>query len=237
MTIASTEEEVIVPEIVRSSDEWAEIIKGDLGRAVEGIVSAGRNLIAAKEDVAHGEWLPMLREIGINERVARRVMSIGQNAAISNRTNWSDFPSALAALYELSRMDPDDVEDGIEHGHITPDMTIKDAKQYATGDTKPRMSVNDVVNMVMAGTEASPPPAAPMPRTESSREYDRAVGARKALRLGLMAVHQISLFADEAAMREALAMAGDADDVEATAFTAEAVAKARTFLNLIEEHI
>lgn len=38
-------------------------------------------------------------------------------------------------------------------------------------------------------------------------------------------------------MREALAMAGDADDVEATAFTADAIAKARTFLNLIEEYI
>ena len=236
MTIASTEEEVIVPEIVRSSGEWAEIIKGDLGRAVEGIVSAGRNLIAAKEDVAHGEWLPMLKEIGISQPYAFKLMSVGRR--FSNHSSWNDLPNSIAALYELSRMDPDDIEDGIQHGHITPDMTIKDAKNYATGDTRPapRMSVNDVVNMVMAGTESSPP-ATPMPRTESSREYDRAVGARKALRLGLMAVHQIALFEDEAAMREALAMSGDADDVEATAFTAEAVAKARTFLNLIEEHI
>ena len=58
----------------------------------------------------------MLAEIGINERVARRLMSIGQNRAISNRTNWSDFPGAMAALYELSRMDPDDIERGIESG-------------------------------------------------------------------------------------------------------------------------
>ena len=58
----------------------------------------------------------MLAEIGINERVARRLMSIGQNRAISNRTNWSDFPGAMAALYELSRMDPDDIEAGIESG-------------------------------------------------------------------------------------------------------------------------
>lgn len=237
MSITAVDEEVVEAEIVRTSDEWAEIIRSDLGRAVEGIVSAGRNLIAAKEDVQHGEWLPMLEEIGIDQGTARRLMSIGRNPAISNRGNCHDFPTAMRALYELSRMDPDDIEDGIQHGRITPDMTIKDAKNYAAGDTKPRMSVNDVVNMVMAGTESSPPAAPPMPRTDSSREYDRAVGARKALRLGLMAVHQISLFADEAAMREALAMAGDADDVEATAFTADAIAKARTFLNLIEEYI
>src|SRR5690625_4403440 len=98
MTLA-TNEEVIEPEIVRTHTEWAEVIKDDLGRAVEGIVSAGKHLIAAKADVEHGEWLPMLKEIGINERVARRLMSIGQNRAISNRTNWSDFPGAMAALY------------------------------------------------------------------------------------------------------------------------------------------
>ena len=133
MTLA-THEEVIEPEIVRDASEWAEVIKDDLGRAVEGIVSAGKHLIAAKADVNHGEWLPMLKEIGINERVARRLMSIGQNRAISNRTNWSDFPGAMAALYELSRLDPTDIEEGIESGAITPDMKIKEAKAFARSD-------------------------------------------------------------------------------------------------------
>ena len=32
----------------------------------------------------------------------------------------------MTVLYELSRMDPDDIEDGIQHGHTTPDMTIPD---------------------------------------------------------------------------------------------------------------
>lgn len=48
-------------------------------------------------------------------------------SSIANRTNWSDFPEAVAALYELSRMDPDDIEDGIQHGRVTPDMTIRQA--------------------------------------------------------------------------------------------------------------
>ena len=61
----------------------------------------------------------MLAEIGISAREAQRIMSIGQNRAISNRTNWSDFPGAMAALYELSRMDPDDIGHGIETGAIT----------------------------------------------------------------------------------------------------------------------
>lgn len=122
--------EVVEAEIVRTSAEWAEVIKGDLGRAVEGIVSAGRNLIAAKADVAHGEWLPMLREVGISDGYARKLMSIGRT--FSNRSYENDLPGNMTVLYELSRLDPDDIEAGIETGAITPKTTIKEAKQYAS---------------------------------------------------------------------------------------------------------
>ena len=133
MTLA-THEEVIEPEIVRDASEWAEVIKDDLGRAVEGIVSAGKHLIAAKEDVSHGEWLPMLKEIGIDRQTAHRLMKVGANTALSNVGNYQHLPTALRALSELSRLDPSDIEDGIESGAITPDMKIKDAKSFARSE-------------------------------------------------------------------------------------------------------
>ena len=49
-------------------------------------------------------------------RVAQRLMSIGSNSALSNATNSSHLPKALDAIYELSRMDPSDIEHGIESG-------------------------------------------------------------------------------------------------------------------------
>lgn len=61
---------VVDAELVRTADEWAEVIRADLGRAVEGIVAAGRNLVAAKAEVRHGEWLPMLKQIA-DQPVAR----------------------------------------------------------------------------------------------------------------------------------------------------------------------
>ena len=131
MTLA-THEEVIEPEIVRDASEWAEVIKDDLGRAVEGIVSAGKHLIAAKADVNHGEWLPMLKEIGISDGYARKLMSIGRT--FSNRSYENDLPGNMTALYELSRLDPSDIEEGIESGAITPDMKIKDAKAFARSE-------------------------------------------------------------------------------------------------------
>ena len=131
MTLA-TYEEVIEPEIVRDASEWVEVIKDDLGRAVEGIVSAGKHLIAAKEDVKHGKWLPMLKEIGISDGYARKLMSIGRT--FSNRSYENDLPGNMTVLYELSHMDPEDIERGIESGAITPDMKIKEAKAFARSD-------------------------------------------------------------------------------------------------------
>lgn len=133
MTLA-THEEVIEPEIVRDASEWVEVIKDDLGRAVEGIVSAGKHLIAAKADVNHGEWLPMLEEIGIDRQTAFRLMQIGSNTALANVGNYQHFPRAVRALSELSRMDPTDIEDGVESGRITPNMKIEDAKEFARGE-------------------------------------------------------------------------------------------------------
>src|SRR5699024_225661 len=131
MTLAA-HEEVIEPEIVRDASEWAEVIKDDLGRAVEGIVSAGKHLIAAKADVSHGEWLPMLKEIGISRSYAFKLMSIGER--LSNVSHEKHLPGNITVLYELSRLDPSDIEDGIESGAITPDMKIKDAKSFARSE-------------------------------------------------------------------------------------------------------
>ncbi|MGR6091396.1 hypothetical protein ACU4IU_12605 [Brevibacterium sp. CSND-B09] len=121
-------------ELVKLRGFQKEIITGAFGK---GIVSAGKHLIAAKADVNHGKWLPMLKEIGIDQATARMLMQIGRNTAISNRCNSNDFPTAVRALYELSRLNPSDIEDGIESGDITPDMSIKDAKNYAHSGPSP----------------------------------------------------------------------------------------------------
>ena len=139
MTVA-TREEVVDAEIVPDWRERAKSIKGHLGRAVEGIVNAGRELTEAKSEVAHREWLPMLEEIGIDQSTARRLMSISRNPAIANRGNCHDFPAAMRALYELSRMDPSDIEAGVESGAINPSMTIREAREYA--QPEPPANVN-----------------------------------------------------------------------------------------------
>ena len=168
MTVA-TREEVVDAEIVRTSSEWAEVIKSDLGRAVEGIVAAGRNLIAAKADVAHGEWLPMLEEIGISEAEASRLRSIA--VAASNLPSLEGLPKSVSALYELSRLDADDIEHGIETGAITPKMTIKQAREYA--QPEPPANVNPATGEIH---DTPPPDEERVRRAEATYERLRNEG-------------------------------------------------------------
>lgn len=123
--------EVVTGEVVRTDDEWAEIIRAEMARTAESIVLTGQYLIAAKADVAHGAWLPMLRKIGISDGYARKMMSIAGSGGISNRLSSNDLPSSVDALYQLSRLAPEAIESGIESGDVHPGMTIKDAKGYA----------------------------------------------------------------------------------------------------------
>ncbi|WP_262775048.1 DUF3102 domain-containing protein [Brevibacterium permense] len=125
--------EIIQAEVIRTGPEWASIIRNDLSRAVEGIVSAGQHLAQAKAEVGHGEWGPMLRGIGISQQHAHKLMQISQNEAISNHSCVSDLPRAVTALYELSRIDPDEFKQGMEDGVIHPDMTAQDAKNLGAG--------------------------------------------------------------------------------------------------------
>lgn len=107
------------------------------GPSKSGVSQTGQTYLAGifetvrEVDVNHGEWLwrtsemvlpegsaapfplPMLKEIGINDREARRYMEIARNL---KSANFADLPASPTALLELSRMDPSDIGDGIESG-------------------------------------------------------------------------------------------------------------------------
>lgn len=181
MTVALAHDaDIVDAEIVRTPGEWAEVIRADLGRAVESIVSAGKHLIAAKADVQHGEWLPLLDRIGINERHAQRLMQVGGNAALANPTHVSDVPASLRALMELSRLPPEAIESGIESGDVHPGMTAKDAKGYAA-EVADRAAP---ANVDTDAGEIEPEPEAPK-RDRANEKAEREVSIVNDLRLYL----------------------------------------------------
>ena len=130
--------EVVDAEIVRTFDEHAEIVgahheafKFHRGKTVEEAILTGQALAAAKADLEHGKWEKFLARVGMSQRYAHQFMQIGENL---NQRNCADLPTSARALYELSRLDADDIDHGIATGAITPDMKIKEAKAFARSE-------------------------------------------------------------------------------------------------------
>lgn len=146
-------------EIVGTADEWAEIIKADLSKATEGVIAASEHLLTAKAAVGHGDWLPMLRKIGISERYAEQFMSVGKNVALTNPRNCSDLPSSARTLYELSRAPAEAIESALASGKVTVTTTAKQAKEFVRE----------------AKGAPPPPPPPPPPSKEEQQRHNDAV--------------------------------------------------------------
>lgn len=112
----------------RTPDQWAEVVRADLGQAVTGFVNAGRHLAEAKAQIRHGEWEGWCRErVGISERTAHRLMEISRHVAIANPTHVSVLPPSWGTLYELSRLDAPLLESAIAAGDVHPELERKQA--------------------------------------------------------------------------------------------------------------
>jgi endonuclease III len=129
ITVSSAQAFVQADAPKHSEKEWAKIIRGDLERAVEGIIAAGTHLQQAKYQLAHGRLLPLLKSIGLHERTAERLMKIAANVVLANPTHGSKLPTSMRTLYELSTLPVKLLEAKISDGTITPDIERKDVKQ------------------------------------------------------------------------------------------------------------
>ena len=109
--------------------EWAERIRAEMAKGVEAVIATGRALIECKAALPHGEFLEALALAGMDRRESDRFMAVAGHPLISNRGRAPYLPGAYTTLYELSRLEPEALEEAIEEGKVTPDMTRADARR------------------------------------------------------------------------------------------------------------
>lgn len=110
-------------------ERWAELVRADLGRAVEGFIAAGRHLTEAKADLPHGSFEGWVREqVGISPQTARKLMAIAQHPALANRAHVRVLPPHWGTLAELEQLEPAALEQAIERGEITPGLDRDQAR-------------------------------------------------------------------------------------------------------------
>lgn len=117
------------------AEYWAPRINAEWRKSVEGIIGVGRQLIEAKAACEHGEFLRLFKGNAgaVNEPVpfvretAERLMIVAGNSHLSNAAHAQHLPASWSTLYELSKLDDEQIIAGIKSGEITPDMTRSEA--------------------------------------------------------------------------------------------------------------
>lgn len=125
-----TELEVLTGQIMesRTPDQWAALVRADLGQAVTGFIAAGQHLQQAKQAIKHGGWESWCREqVGIHESTAQRLMELPRNTALAKAAHAQLLPPTWTTLYELSRLDPPLLEAAIMAGDVHPELERKAA--------------------------------------------------------------------------------------------------------------
>ena len=95
--------------------------------AIETIIGVGDDLIAAKRDLGHGEFLKMVRrDLPFGPRTAVSLMAIARDPRITNPNLMQCLPPSYATLYKLTRLDDDVFYRLLDQGVIHPTMTRKE---------------------------------------------------------------------------------------------------------------
>ena len=88
-----------------------------------GIIETGRQLIEAKAQLVHGEWLGMIEEdLPFKPSTAQRVMKVGRDQRLVKAAHAQLVPSSWYSLYELTKLDDVNFKRLIKDGTIRPDM-------------------------------------------------------------------------------------------------------------------
>lgn len=123
--------DIPVPTAIRAR-EAAERIKLRLRRSAEDIIEIGRDLIAVKDSLPHGSFLPWIEaEFGMAERTARRFMDVARVYAGKSATVADLDPTAL---YELAAPKTplevrEEVEKMIEAGEVVTKAKIEELRR------------------------------------------------------------------------------------------------------------
>jgi hypothetical protein len=127
----------------RGREHWAKVISEDWGAAMSGwgdtlrgIHRTGLDLETAKAELPHGDWLAMIEtDMPFQKTKAENLIAIARSGVCQIPATSGNLPISVNTLYELSRLDENELEAAIKDGRVHVDMTRADAKKLATPET------------------------------------------------------------------------------------------------------
>ena len=104
-----------------------------LNHAADSVIEAGKRLVRLKEHEVHGDFLPALERIGIDERAARRLMTVATKFGVPNRTTLSDL--GKTKMLELAILDDEEL-DGLAKGQTVRGLKVEELERMSVRELR-----------------------------------------------------------------------------------------------------
>src|ERR1700721_2968960 len=113
-----------------SAQVWANHITTCWRASFEGILETGHLLIAAKEALEHGEFGRMIEsDLPFKANTAQRLMAISRDEWISNPAHAPLLPPVWSTLYEMTKLDHEQLDKAAADGVIRREMERREITQ------------------------------------------------------------------------------------------------------------
>ena len=154
--VDSTNAEV---EVLHPLDQWAELIRADLGRAVEGLIAAGRHLLEAKAQHPGGfvAWLNSSQS-PVKRMTAYRLMKVAER--FDGFPALGNLPPDKTALYELTQLEPEQLRAAVKAGEVHRSMSPTDVRQVVFAHRNRQWEERCDEQLRKAAAQPSPEPPA-----------------------------------------------------------------------------
>jgi hypothetical protein len=124
-----------------SRREWARRTnaawKRNERQTLHGNIELGKQIVAAREALPHGEFGAMIkRDLDFGRRKAERLAVIAEHPILADATHESHLPSSWTTLYELAQIDKEILLAKINNGTITPKLQRDDVQRKILGKEK-----------------------------------------------------------------------------------------------------
>ncbi len=118
-----------------SIERHAKSIAASWRKGWESVIETGLGLIRAKEEHEHGDFLRLFKghenviecPLPFSKSTAESLMRIASNTVLSNSQHAGNLPPSWTTLYELCRLDDEQIVAGIKAGEIHAEMSRADA--------------------------------------------------------------------------------------------------------------
>jgi hypothetical protein len=126
-----------------------------MARSAEEALEVGRCLIVMKECEGHGAWLPVLEEIGVDRKVAARMMQAATRFTnVSSTRHLLDAVHSKTKLFELMVLDDDELT-ALNDGETVLGLTLDDVERMSVSELRAQLRMARASNDSVAAEAAA----------------------------------------------------------------------------------